>query len=149
MEIERKFLIEYPNTELLKASAVKVKEITQTYLRGAEGEDRRVRKAVVGGRVEYTHTVKTRVSRLSRNEDERVITEEEYIALLREADPAFLPLRKTRYCIPTDSGHTAEIDVYAEIADYAICEVEMESEEDEIILPREITLIREVTGEKI
>ncbi len=149
MEIERKYLIEYPNTETLRASSVKVKEITQTYLLGKEGEDRRVRAACSEGKVEYTHTVKTRVSKLSRNEDERVISRSEYLELLREADSDYNTLRKTRYCIPTPSGHTAEIDVYPGISDYAICEIEMKSEEDEVALPPEITLLREVTGEKI
>ncbi len=147
-ETERKYLIEYPDTELLMTASERIVKITQTYLKGECGEDRRVRMAVSNGRTVYTYTVKTRISRLSRNEDEREICEGEYKALLLTRDPDFAPLEKTRYCVKTESGHTAEIDVYVNITEYAICEVELSDENESHILPKEIKLIREVTGEK-
>ncbi len=148
VETERKYLIEYPDLSRITSAAKRVIEITQTYLKGGEGEDVRVRCAKENGKITYTHTVKTRISRLSRNETEREISESEYQSLLTLSDPNFIPLKKTRYCINVPSGHIAEIDIYVSVTEYAICELELKDESETPSLPDEITLIREVTGEK-
>ncbi len=146
-ETERKYLIEYPDIELLLRESECVKKMVQTYLLSEKGVDARVRMSVSGNKTEYTHTEKRKISTITREENERVISEEEYKSLLELADPDFLPIDKTRYCVRTGK-HTAEIDVYRNQNDYAILEVELESEDEYHTLPPCVTVIREVTGER-
>lgn len=146
-EIERKYLIKYPDLELLTKKSFSVKEIVQTYLSSEKGIDRRVRSSRENGTVTYTFTEKRKITDLTRFEDEREISREEYEALLTTADGDFDPIYKTRYCI--ESGErVAEVDVYKNLSDFAICEVELCDENESVTLPDCITLIREVSGEK-
>ena len=146
-EIERKYLIKYPDLELLGKKSFSVKEIVQTYLSSEKGIDRRVRSSRENGTVTYTFTEKRKITDLTRFEDEREISREEYEALLTTADVDFDPIYKTRYCI--ESGErVAEVDVYKGVSDFAICEVELCDENESVTLPDCITLIREVSGEK-
>ena len=146
-EIERKFLIRYPNADFLSKAASKT-DIVQTYLcSGIKGRSERVRKRGAEGQWCYTHTVKTRVNELRRIENEREISEEEYLKLLENADPKRNIIYKTRYCLDY-GGLTYEIDIYPFWSDRAILEVELEDEEQKICLPPAFELIREVTHDK-
>lgn len=148
IETERKFLIEYPNIEELSSLPnVRVIHIMQIYLRSRDAdEDRRIRRSEECGKVVYTYTVKRRISALSRTEDECEISVADYIKLLETADGAFSPIIKTRVCIPYRE-HVTEVDIYEGITDFAIAEIEMESEDEVVSLPPCLSLIREVTGE--
>ncbi len=147
LEIERKYLIAYPDTAWLKSRPdVTQSEITQTYLSSPEGEERRVRMRRAGDTVTYYHTVKRKVTSVTREEHERIITEAEYKALLIEADPEKRPLSKTRYLVPCGEL-CIEIDVYPFRDDQAIAEVELPSEDTPVVFPPELKVIREVTGE--
>jgi CYTH domain-containing protein len=148
IEIERKYLVKYPTGLELATYCDRIIEITQTYLKSEEGVDRRVRLSAEGGKITYTYTVKTHISGISRNEDEREITEEEYNVLLSEADEDFNPINKIRYCIPMDDGHVAEVDIYQKIKEFAICEVELRDEKEQPYLPACLTPICEVTGNR-
>lgn len=145
-EIERKYLIEYPDLALLRDNSFSVKQITQTYLESERSVDRRARRSEEDGNVTYTFTEKRKITELSRFEDEHEISEEEYSAYLASADKDYLPISKTRYCIKTDASHIAEIDVYDGITNFAICEVELASENEPHSLPSCVKLIREVSG---
>lgn len=145
-EIERKYLIEYPDLNTLRENSFSVKHITQTYLTSEKSIDRRVRRSEENNKITYTFTEKRKISDLSRFEDERKISEKEYLSLLADADDAFSPVIKTRYCIKTSSSHIAEIDVYDGITDIAICEVELSNENEPHSLPDCIDIIREVSG---
>ena len=69
LEIERKYLIEYPDLKWLEqAPNCRRVEIIQTYLTAGEGEERR-------------------------------LSQTEYLRLLMETDPSRRPIRKTRYCL--------------------------------------------------
>ena len=110
-EIERKFLIAYPDAEALKRIVgCRVKHFVQTYLSAPDGESRRVRKVREGENVSYIYTRKRRVSDLRYIEEESELTEAEYQHLLADADPDARPILKTRYAIPY-KGHTLEIDL--------------------------------------
>lgn len=147
-EIERKYLIAYPDCTVLDAQDEAVRwEIVQTYLQSQPTEDRRVRRVETAGTVRYFYTCKTKKSDLARWEDEREIDKTAYETYLSEADDAFVPLRKTRYRIPY-GGFLAEIDLYPQVREWAILEIELESEEQEAPLPPWVSVIREVTGEK-
>ena len=147
VEIERKFLIEYPDPAMLSSLPFCRKvDIEQTYLKTADGSEARVRRRGLDGCCLYTHTVKSRSASMKRTEIERRITEAEYRALLADADPDRGVIRKTRYCLVFDAQYF-EIDVYPFWTDRAIAEIELRAEQIPVRLPPELRLIREVTGD--
>ena len=148
LEIERKFLIEYPDiSELERLPNCRRIDIIQTYLLCAEGDERRVRQRGADGHYMYYETVKRRISGLKRVEVERRLSQSEYLRLLMEADPEKRPIRKTRYCLTEDHRYF-EIDVYPFWNDRAIVEVELSDENEQVALPRRFKLIRDVTEDE-
>ncbi len=146
-EIERKFLISYPDTAaMLAVPGCRVKQITQTYLCAAQGEARRVRCVREANTVKYIETVKRRVNELRALEEERELSEAEYRALLQSADPTRRPIEKTRYCLPWE-GRIAEVDVYDFWKDRATVEVELADEGEAVSLPPFLRVIREVSDD--
>ncbi len=144
LEIERKFLIKYPDTARLEGlPGVRRAEIEQTYLLSDEGT-LRVREWREGGRSVYIRTLKKKLSDLTRIEFEDEISEAEYVSALKAADPAKRPIKKTRYMLPYD-GQVFEIDLFPFWKSQAIMEIELPSEEAEIRFPKSIRIIREVT----
>ena len=144
LEIERKFLIAYPDTDFLDSleNSSKV-EITQTYLKDRS----RIRKWYANGKVSYIKTVKHKISELVRIEEECEITESEYEFLLKNADPERKPVVKTRYRYPY-MNKLIEIDVFHFWSDRAFAEIELEYEDEEFFLPDFIEVIKEVTEDK-
>ena len=144
-EIERKFLIKYPDIEKLeKLPNCQRVEIIQTYLTAPEGEESRVRQRGADGNYIYIQTTKKKVTGLKRVEVERRLTKDEYLRLLMDADPNCRPIRKTRYCLTYDNQYF-EIDVYPFWDNQAILEIELNNENDEIRFPADINVIKEVT----
>ena len=134
-EIERKFLIEYPDImELEKMPNCQRVEIIQTYLKSREGEETRVRQRGIDGNYIYFQTTKKKVTNLKRVEVERRLSKDEYLRLLMDADPACRPIRKTRYCLTYDNQYF-EIDVYPFWEHQAIVEIELNDENCEIRFP--------------
>lgn len=142
-EIERKFLIAYPDIKYLEANAGQ-SHIVQTYLDCENGTSSRVRKRSYPEKTVYTYTEKRHITAVRRMEYEREIDEAEYIELLKNADPSRNPIEKDRYCLDYE-GQMFEIDVYPFFTDRAILELEIEDEAQEILFPPEIRIIREVT----
>ena len=148
LEIERKYLIKYPDTRLLSEIAgVHMSTIVQTYLDPETHPHARVRARTENGHTVYTHTVKTPVSALTRIEDEREISFAEYEALRAEADKASAPIYKTRYNLPFE-GFVFEIDIYPFWDDVAVMEIELPSEDKAFTVPDFIEVIREITDDK-
>ena len=144
-EIERKFLIEYPNiAELESLPNCQRVEIIQTYLNSKAGEESRIRQRGVDGNYIYFQTTKTKITDLKRIEVERRLTKDEYLQLLMDADPNCRPIRKTRYCLTFENQYF-EIDVYPFWKDKAILEIELANEDAEIRFPKQLRIIREVT----
>jgi len=147
-EIERKFLIEYPDVDKLeKLPNCQRVEIIQTYLTAPEGEESRVRQRGADGNYIYVQTTKKKVTDVKRVEIERRLTKDEYLRLLMDADPNARPIRKTRYCLTHDNQYF-EIDVYPFWSHQAIVEIELNNEDDEIRFPGFLSVIREVTGDE-
>ncbi|MBR6029518.1 MAG: AAA family ATPase [Clostridia bacterium] len=148
LEIERKFLIEMPDVRALEAlpNCQRV-EISQTYLHTDDGSEVRIRQRGDAGHFIYYRTTKRPVEGARRVEIEQRLTRDEYLSLLVQADPACRPVRKTRYYL-TEIGVTYEIDIYPDHSDWAILEVELSDENQEIVIPEGLKVIREVTGEK-
>ncbi len=148
LEIERKFVIAYPDTAALASlSDVRVREMMQTYLLAPKGVTRRVRRAVEGEKTRYIYTEKTRLSDLTAIENERDITAAEYEGLLREADPSRRPIEKCRYAFPF-RGIIAEVDVYSFWDRIAILEIELRSEKELPPIPPFLRVLRDVTADK-
>ncbi len=145
LEIERKYLIAMPDMAFL--ARLSVSEIEQVYLLSPQGGRERVRRRDYGDRVEYTHTVKRRISDLSRVESEREISAGEYDALLSFADPELRTIRKKRYLCPY-LGECFEIDVFPFWDDHAVLELELQREDQTIAFPPEIRILRELTHDK-
>ena len=146
LEIERKYLIAYPDVDALRPRCSAVYEMEQTYLRAAPGVTARVRRRV-GEREEFFHTEKERITDRTHVERERTVTREEYETLLQTRDENALSVCKTRYCLPHD-GLVFEIDVYPFWKTVAVMEVELEREDQTYTLPDGITVIREVTEDR-
>lgn len=147
-EIERKYLIEYPDTAWLEAQPnCRRVEIIQAYLKNVDGSETRVRQRGADGHYIYCMTTKKMVSDVRRVEIERRLTQDEYLRCLMDSDPDCRPIRKTRYCLTYENQYF-EIDVYPFWQDRAIVEIELRDEQTEVKLPGFLKVIREVTGEE-
>ncbi|MCD7817485.1 MAG: hypothetical protein LUH07_00300, partial [Lachnospiraceae bacterium] len=72
LEIERKYLIEYPDISWLESQPnCQRVEIIQTYLKSDENEEVRVRQRGIDGSYVYYKTTKRRLSGLKRVEVEK------------------------------------------------------------------------------
>ncbi len=146
-EIERKFLIEYPDLKWLASMPnCRRVEIIQTYLKSDENEEIRVRQRGFDGHYVYFQTTKRAVSGMKRVEIERRLSEREYLRLLMNADTTRRQIRKDRYCLTYDNQYF-EIDVYPFWQDKAIAEIELSDENAVVRFPEQIRIIREVTDD--
>lgn len=147
-EAERKYLIEYPDIEWLESNpACQRIEIIQTYLKSPEDEEVRVRQRGIDGHYIYFKTTKRKVSDVKRIEVEKRLSQGEYLELLMEADTTRRQIRKTRYCLTYENQYF-EIDVYPFWSDRAIAEIELSDENDPVVFPEQIKVIREVTDDE-
>lgn len=143
---KRKFLIAMPDCALLeeKYGAAPV-EMMQTYLNSSAARvERRIRQQRSLGGYLYFYTEKRLAEDGSCWVTEKPISEKEYVAYLMESDLSLHGVRKTKYRFGYGSSRL-EIDVYPFSADKAVLFVYGDREAE---LPPELTLIREVTGEK-
>lgn len=149
LEIERKFLIEYPDIKWLESNPnCQRVEIIQTYLRSEnEEEEVRIRQRGFAGHYVYFQTTKRKLSPLKRVEIERRLSENEYIRLLMNADTTRRQIRKDRYCLTYENQYF-EIDVYPFWNDKAIAEIELSDEAAPITFPKQIKVIKEVTDDE-
>ena len=153
VETERKYLIRFPDLAYLRSIAgCREMAMVQTYLERKEPEvERRVRSITENGGTVYIYTEKRPRAYLSRFEDEREVTREEYERLRKE--DGYSELVKTRYAFPF-AGHTMEIDIYPPniggdvMAGYAILEVEMSDPDETVEFPEFLEILKEVTDEK-
>ena len=147
-EIERKFLIEFPNLEKLeKMPNCSRVEIVQTYLKSDGITEARVRQRGQNGHFTYTKTIKTKLTDSKRIEVESRISEKDYLNELLEADYSVGQIRKTRYCL-THKDKYFEIDIFPFWKDKAIMEIELKSENEKFEIPKFIKVIKEVTDDK-
>ena len=147
LEIERKYLIEYPDIDWLENNPNCQRiEIIQTYLTSGEGEEVRVRQRGIDGNYTYFQTTKKMVSDVKRVEIERRLSQSEYLRLLMDADTSKRQIRKNRYCLTYENQYF-EIDVYPFWYDRAIMEIELNNENANIVFPEHIKVIKEVTDD--
>ncbi len=154
VETERKYLIKFPDLAYLRTlDGCRVLDMVQTYLDRLPEEpqtERRVRTITENGVTAYVYTKKSPRAYLSRFEEEREVTREEYDLLRKDV---YSELVKTRYAFPF-AGHVMEIDVYppeigGEVFDgYAILEVEMDDPDEAVDFPEFLEIVREVTDDR-
>ena len=148
LEIERKLLIAMPDEGVLEAmEGAACDEIVQTYLLAEAGVTARVRARRGKRGVTYTATEKRRLSDLTAIEDERELTEAEYLEMLSRRDPALRPIEKRRHTIPY-AGQTLEIDIYPFWRQQAVLEIELPTEKTPLILPPFVKVIADVSGDR-
>ena len=146
-EIERKYLIGYPDLKWLESQPnCRKVDIIQTYLHSGPDEEIRVRQRGSDGNYVYYLTTKRAVTDLKRVEVERKLSQSEYLELLMNADPAKRPIRKTRYCLMYDNQYF-EIDVFPFWKDQAIAEIELSDENQPVNFPKELNVLKEVTDD--
>lgn len=149
VEIERKYLIGMPDLAALSdLSGCVVSQIEQTYLPDpAPGVTERIRLRRFPDRVEYTHTVKIRLSEVEAREEEETVDEATYRKLFSRRDSALQTVSKTRYAFPLGE-QVYEVDVYPFWEKTAILETELQDASLHAPIPPFLTVIREVTGER-
>ena len=146
-EIERKFIIEYPDIAWLESlpNCERV-DIVQYYLRSEPDRELRIRKRGTREWNTFYLTEKqidgTRKHLIRRQR----ISLQEYENLLSQVDPSCREIKKTRYCL-TYEGQYFEIDVYPCWDDQAIIQIELSSEDSPIVFPPQVKVLREVTGD--
>ena len=147
-EIERKFLIEYPDVHWLESmpNCQRI-EIIQTYLTSENGDEIRVRQRGMDGHYIYFQTTKRKVSDVKRVEIERRLSGSEYLRLLMNADTTKRQIRKDRYCLTYENQYF-EIDLYPFWKDKAVAEIELSDEHVDIKFPKQIKVIKEVTDDE-
>ena len=148
IESERKYLVEMPDLDILKEKYFAVKsEIVQVYLKSENiNEEVRIRQRGQNDSYTYYLTKKIKRNDMSRYEIEEKISKDRYLSLLMEADTSKNIIRKTRYCFIYENQYF-ELDIYPFSKDKAILEIELTDETREVILPKEISIIKEVTDD--
>ena len=146
-EIERKYLIAYPDTSWLENDPLCKKiDIEQVYLKSPAGEEIRIRRRGEGGHYIYYETHKKPLDGMKRMSTERRLSKSEYRHLLKNADPARRAIHKTRYCLAYENQYFV-IDLYPFWSDQAILEIELKDEADPVNFPPQVKVIREVTDD--
>ena len=147
VEIERKYIIKMPDPKMISSeSGYTESRILQIYLESEPGETHRIRRRERSGAFVYTETIKKRIDKISSFEDEREISEEEFIRLSKKMKSGTRPIIKTRYTFDR-GGQTFEIDVYPDWERTAIMETELDSREKAVEIPSFLEIVREVSGD--
>lgn len=146
-QCERKFLIENIDEIGLSAYDPVVQTITQTYLKErAKGTERRTRKVLSNNAISYFYSEKRPISPIESIENERLLSQKEYIRLTEEVDPVYGSVGKRRFCFKYNDRYYT-IDSYPIIPDYAILNVQLNDKDEQPDLPPEICVVKEVTGD--
>lgn len=148
LEIERKYLIEYPDIQALEDNPYCRKiEISQSYIKTKDKNEFRIRRRGLNGDYIYFKTFKKRISATTRIEIEERLTKEEYESILKNPDNAKSTIEKLRYCLCHESFYF-EIDVYPFWKEKAVMEIELLNENQKVVFPKNITILKEVTADK-
>lgn len=148
IEDEKKYLIQYPDLELISNQVdVTCLDIVQTYLCSENPDvERRIRQRGIGNTFTYYYTEKRNLSEGKRIEIEHKISEKEYLCLLLQADITLHQIIKKRYCF-VFSNQYFELDIYPFDNNNAILEIELTSNNREVVLPSFINVIKDVTND--
>jgi CYTH domain-containing protein len=149
IEIERKFLLK----GLPDKKPTDIIKINQWYLKNDEGVWERIRSwdSNTNGK-KWIHTIKTRISDMSNIEEEKEVTEKEFLAFQRKCHSKINQgrsiIKERRIYI--DGENKWEIDLFKSGCQLVIAEVEIPTEDYELAIPEFIEKknLMEVTGLK-
>ena len=143
---KRKFLIEMPDVEWLKAAyGAPGAEMMQTYLTVTQpGVERRIRQQMNGEDYLYFYTEKHLLPDGTQWDTEKPISGKAYVRFLMEGDSHLHSVRKTKYRFVADNCRF-ELDVYPFSGEKAV--LFMYSDDPQAVMPDWIRPIREVTGD--
>lgn len=147
IELEKKYLIKMPNISALSKYKIFKTDIEQVYLISDTGSHR-IRKRGANGVFQCFETLKIRINNEKCFEYENIITEPQYNELLKLADPSKNKIVKNRYCILYKSQYF-ELDTFPFWSDRALIELEIPNEDTQILLPPEISVIKDVSNDKM
>jgi len=149
LPVEHKYFIRKPDIAVLEAiPGCKRIEITQTWLKTANGEEARIRQRGIGEHLVFFET-RTRRSDAPRPiELERRLSRERYLDLMELADPDRKPVHKTRYFFAYRNQYV-KVDVYSEWADKAVAEIEVCSDDQVIEFPPELERLADTNDAEI
>lgn len=148
LEIERKFLIIRPHSDLLQHMELcRCVPISQTYMETPDEGRFRIRKRGQGKDAVYVKTVKKKISEICRIEVEERITESEYECYISQKEYCSGTIVKERYCIVWRNTYY-ELDLFPFWNKFALLEIELLDEAQPYLLPDFVTVLREVTFEK-
>lgn len=143
IEIERKYLVELtgeiPNSN--------VSEIKQTYLLPIDGQERRLRMRGENGHSVYFLTTKIRLAADRSYEHECQISENRYLELLREANPAKRTVVKHRTCFLWKDQYFELNEFLEPKLDHLMLEIEDAEDEASVKFPPFLRVIKDVTGD--
>lgn len=144
---ERKYLIRFDGPQSLAAFSPIEQVITQTYLISrSEGTERRARKVTNNGSTSYYYIEKQAISSVERIERERMLSQKEYVQMIREVDPAYGSITKRRFCFHYNEEYMT-IDTYANSPKLAILDIQLSDTSQIPEIPDSFTVVREVTDE--
>lgn len=116
--------------------------IEQTYL--TDGS--RIRCRSFGDCKQYTKTIKETISAGKNKENENIINYSEYCKYLELADPNSSTIMKIRRCFLYEKQYF-EYDIYIQPHNgLTVLEIELDSDDQDVIMPRFITDYEDVTG---
>lgn len=148
VEVYKKFLIKYPNIEMLESIPnCKKIDIYQKYIKITPNEEVRIRQRGIDGSYVYSRTVKRKTADNSMIEIEKRISKGEFIDLFAEHSETDLVVKKDRYCFVYHNQYY-EIDIYPFWDDKAILEMEFRDNYHEIEIPPFIEVLSEVTKDE-
>ena len=142
-----KYLIAMPDIEVItKRYQAAAADMMQTYLLPTNAQvTRRVRQQKNGDEYLYFYTEK-RTTQTDVWETEKPISAKEYVQYLMEGDTALHAVHKIKYRF-SYAGQRVELDVYPFSQEKAIMRVAAKGSEDVPVLPPEIQVLEEVTGD--
>lgn len=148
IEIERKYIIKYPDISLLeKADGYGYTHIEQAYIEDTlDGMFGRIRKRGKDEEYRYYKTFKRDITHEKRVEIESEINEDEYNRLMKNRRKGFGVINKTRHVFSFE-GHVFEVDIFPFWNDKAFMEVELEDEKEEVKLPPFVEIQADVTDD--
>lgn len=148
VEIERKYLIEFPDMDMLNNLPFCRKvEISQSYLKLGEDDKIRVRRRCVNGEEVFIKTYKKRINKIKHTEIEEYISSETYESMISDKDSLICSISKERHCFVFKNQYF-ELDVFPFWKDKAMMEIELKREDEKIELPGFVKVIREVTEDR-
>ena len=146
LEIERRYLI----SPRFDHSTIPTHSHSVAIEQAYAGDGLRLRKRTDDDMSMYTKTKKIRAATdFSCEEDESIISEEEYNTLMNARMVNTRTIRKQRIYF-VYGGHSFELDIFADTTTrekLIILEVELLRENEEVRLPSWLPIIREITGE--